>query len=123
MSNVGSHGTCAFLGASAASLGASTPGRPGRDDTVNGASSGIAGAGLLKGQAGNTAVSGRSVDTAGTALGAGAAGLGAGGPIPPLGQNAVNGAGRGVATFSCCQSGAGDATMVSSSDNNTGACG
>ena len=100
---VGSYTTRAALGASAAGERAGGPGGPRGNFAVNRARAVGARLGLGQGRAGDAAMGNGGGNSAGTCLGTLGAGLRALGPSREGGDNAVNGAGLGVATAGLIQ--------------------
>lgn len=101
----------AGLGATAAGLGAYSPGRPSGEDAVDGAGLGGAGFGLDEDATLCTAEGRGDLDGTVALLLARATGLGAGGESFPGGKLAVNRAGLGVASANLLEVGAGLATV------------
>ena len=97
MLHVDNYGTSGSFGASAARLGASTPGVPARDGTVYRARKGAAGSSGDLSSAFSTTVVVFGDYRARLGLGASAAARAAGTVGRPAGNLAVNGAGKGVA--------------------------
>jgi hypothetical protein len=109
----------AELGASATSLGAGRPGRPGRKLAVNRARLSVANT-LFLGRTGVTTVTSSNIDVVVARLLARLAGLGASSPSVP-GMLTINRARVGVAVLFCRKNRGSGTTVGSSGDNRSGA--